>query len=154
MDRLLGGHSGQQRRARACPRFHRGAYRARHARALDRRRLAADREVTRSPHECSEMRDVDPGCRLALRAAHPGYEPFFYERFFARISFRRCGVIGSRVMAPGMPMASSMAAAMVAPTGLMPPSPAPLTPRGLSGLGASSVISTSSGGTSRAVGMR
>ena len=35
-----------------------------------------------------------------------------------------------------------------------PPSPAPLRPSGLSGLGASSVISTSTGGASRAVGIR
>ena len=37
-----------------------------------------------------------------------------------------------------MPIASSMAEAIVAPTAVMPLSPAPLMPSGLSGLGASS----------------
>ena len=46
------------------------------------------------------------------------------------------------VTAPGMPMASSIALAITAPTALMPPSPPPLRPSGLRGLGASSVIRT------------
>ena len=71
-----------------------------------------------------------------------------------KIARRRCGVTGSCVIAPGMPIASSMAEAIAAPTALAPPSPAPFSPSGLSGLGASSVISTSSAGTSRAVGIR
>src|SRR5215471_1571831 len=54
----------------------------------------------------------------------------------------RCGVTGSCVTAPGKPIASSIAAAMTAPTPLMP-SPTLLMPSGLSGLGASSVTSTS-----------
>ena len=61
---------------------------------------------------------------------------------------------GKRVIAPGMPIASSMAEAMAAPTGLMPPSPAPFKPSGLSGDGASSLISTLQAGISRAVGIR
>src|SRR5262249_40741982 len=67
----------------------------------------------------------------------------------AMMSFSRCGVSGSSRMAPGMPMASSTAAAMVAPTAVMPLSPAPLMPSGFSGLGASSVSSTSASGVSR-----
>jgi len=51
----------------------------------------------------------------------------------------RCGVAGSRVTPPGMPIASSIAAAIAAPTPVMPPSPTLLMPSGLSGLGASSV---------------
>ena len=72
----------------------------------------------------------------------------------ARMARSRCGVTGRRVIAPGIPTASSMAAAIAAPTALTPPSPAPFRPSGLSGDGASWVISTSSAGTSRAVGMR
>jgi len=44
-----------------------------------------------------------------------------------------------------------IAAAITAPTPLMPPSPTLLMPSGLSGLGASSVTSTSTAGVSRAV---
>ena len=51
-----------------------------------------------------------------------------------KICFRRCGVTGSCVTAPGIPMASSMADAIAAPTPVMPLSPAPLMPSGLSGL--------------------
>jgi hypothetical protein len=46
----------------------------------------------------------------------------------------RCGVTGSCVTAPGIPIASSMADAIAAPTPVMPLSPAPLMPSGLSGL--------------------
>ena len=42
---------------------------------------------------------------------------------------------GSSVIAPGIPMASSIADAMAAPTALTPLSPAPLIPSGLSGDG-------------------
>src|SRR5260370_384302 len=73
---------------------------------------------------------------------------------FRKISRSRAGVTGNCVIAPGIPMASSIALAIAAPAALMPPSPAPLRPSGLSGLGASSVITTSNGGTSRAVGIR
>src|SRR5579885_2875017 len=69
------------------------------------------------------------------------------------IARSRCGVTGSCVTAPGQPSASSMAAAMAAPAALAPPSPAPLRPSELSGLGASSLINTSTRGTSRALGM-
>src|SRR5262249_305344 len=48
--------------------------------------------------------------------------------------FSRCGVPGNCVTAPGIPMASSMADAIAAPTPVIPLSPAPLMPRGLSGL--------------------
>ena len=51
------------------------------------------------------------------------------------IAFSRCGVTGSYVIAPGMPMASSIAEAMAAPTAFTPLSPAPLMPSGLSGVG-------------------
>ena len=54
----------------------------------------------------------------------------------------RRGVIGSSVTAPAMPIASSIAAAIAAPTALIPPSPAPFNPIGLSGLGASSEMMT------------
>jgi hypothetical protein len=47
-----------------------------------------------------------------------------------------------------------MAAASAAPTAVIPPSPAPFTPSGLSGLGASSRRITSTSGTSRQVGCR
>ena len=53
------------------------------------------------------------------------------------------GVTGRRVTNICWPRASSMAEAIAAPTALIPASPAPLTPSGLSGLGASSVIRTS-----------
>ena len=55
-------------------------------------------------------------------------------RFPFKIRRSRCGVTGSCVMAPGNPMASSMADAIAAPTPVMPLSPAPLMPSGLSGL--------------------
>ena len=45
-----------------------------------------------------------------------------------RISRSRCGVTGSCVIAPGMPIASSMAEAIAAPTALMPPSPGAFQP--------------------------
>ena len=67
------------------------------------------------------------------------------------MSRNRCGVTGSCVTAPGCPSASSIAAAIAAPAALAPPSPAPFTPSEFSGLGASSLISTSIGGISRAV---
>src|SRR5262249_2106433 len=70
-----------------------------------------------------------------------------------KIARRRWGVTGSCVTAAGRPRASSMAEAMAAPTALMPPSPAPLRPSGLSGDGASSRNSTSSAGISRALGI-
>src|ERR1700722_2369476 len=53
---------------------------------------------------------VDRGHRPALR----------------KMARRRCGVTGSSVTAPGMPMASSIALATTAPTALMPASPPPL----------------------------
>ena len=46
------------------------------------------------------------------------------------------GVTGNRVTAPGRPSASSIGAATAAPAPVIPPSPAPLIPNGLSGLGA------------------
>ena len=52
-----------------------------------------------------------------------------------RIARSRDGVTGSRVTAPGMPMAWSMAAAIAAPAPLVPSSPAPLMPSGVSGEG-------------------
>src|SRR5262249_41151039 len=52
------------------------------------------------------------------------------------IALIRCGVAGSRVVPPGMPIASSIVGVMTAPTPLMPPSPTLLMPSGLSGLGA------------------
>src|SRR5262249_24072553 len=78
-----------------------------------------------------------------------------YRRVFAarKGSRGRWGVTGSWVKTPGHCSASSMAAATAAPAALAPPSPAPLTPSELSGLGASSLISTSIGGISRAVGI-
>ena len=45
----------------------------------------------------------------------------------------RCGDTGSRVTAPGTPMASSIALAITPPTPLMPPSPAPFSPSGWRG---------------------
>lgn len=51
----------------------------------------------------------------------------------ANNSRSRCGVIGNCRTAPGIPIASSMAEAIVAPTAVMPLSPAPLMPSGLSG---------------------
>jgi hypothetical protein len=44
--------------------------------------------------------------------------------------------------------------ATAAPTALTPPSPAPITPSGLPGDGASCEINKSTGGTSAAVGIR
>ena len=54
------------------------------------------------------------------------------------IRFSRCGVTGSCVIAPGWPIASSIAAAIAAPTPVMPASPAPLIPSEFLALGASS----------------
>src|SRR5581483_11687833 len=68
--------------------------------------------------------------------------------------FKRSGVTGSWVAIPNLPTASSIAPAIAAPTPLMPPSPAPLMPRGLNGLGASSVKRTSTCGTSCRLGSR
>jgi hypothetical protein len=53
----------------------------------------------------------------------------------ARMSLTRAGVIGSAVIAPGIPMASSTADAIAAPTPVMPLSPAPLMPSGLRSVG-------------------
>ena len=52
----------------------------------------------------------------------------------SRMRLSRAGVTGSAVMAPGHPIAASMADAIAAPTPVMPLSPAPLMPSGLSGL--------------------
>ncbi len=77
------------------------------------------------------------GARLLCVSAlvFPGHVglPFGARRiqaaFQALISaFSRCGVIGNCVTAPGFSSASSMAEAIAAPTGVMPPSPAPLKP--------------------------
>src|SRR5208283_228479 len=56
--------------------------------------------------------------------------------------------------APGRPSASSTAAAIAAPAALMPASAAPLTPSGLSGVGASSKSLTPMFGISAMVGIR
>src|SRR5580700_95478 len=101
---------------------------------------------------------LDQGVEIAHRV-----HPSFYSSPSAALrrsaaarnsALIRCGVAGSRVTAPGMPVASSIAAAMTAPTPFMPPSPTLLMPSGLSGLGASSVTSTSTAGVSRTVGSR
>src|SRR5258706_14202393 len=74
-------------------------------------------------------------------------------RLHARASSTtRCGLRGRRVTST--PSASETALAIAAPTAAVPPSPAPFTPRGLSGDGASSVMSTSRWGTSSDVGNR
>ena len=93
--------------------------------------------LARCPHEAELNSRSSCAFRLAssLRTALPSPPertellplPF-------KISFSRCGVTGSCVTAPGMPMASSMAEAIAAPTPVMPLSPAPLMPSGLSGL--------------------
>ena len=57
-------------------------------------------------------------------------------------------------MPPASPSASRTAFATAAPTALTPPSPAPITPSGLPGEGASCASSTSTGGISAAVGIR
>src|SRR5262249_15286472 len=90
---------------------------------------------------------------VVLRTANPtGAQSFVDGRSIART---RIGVMGSRVTPPGRPMASSMAAAIAAPMALEPASPAPLTPSGLSRLGASSVTSMSmTRGISAMVGIR
>ena len=88
----------------------------------------------------------------ALLQAEPraGTEMFsFARRTRARI---RLGLAGRAETAPGIPIASSIALVIAAPHPTVPPSPAPLTPRGLSGEGASSQISVSTRGTSAAVG--
>src|SRR5262249_5700683 len=73
---------------------------------------------------------------------------------FLSSSLSLVGVTGNCVTAPGRPSASSIAEAITAPTAFTPASPAPFTPRPLSGLGASSVMSTCTGGISFAVGIR
>ncbi len=72
-------------------------------------------------------------------ASHPA-DSSRRHRLAARIRDSRWGVTGSSVTAPTLPIASSMALDIAAPTALMPPSPVPLIPSGLRGLGASSVI--------------
>ena len=92
-----------------------------------------DSGTPRSQQKASEGRSS--ACR-ALDAAGQG------DRTAAQLSARarpksalsRCGVTGSSRTAPGMPMASSMAEAIAAPTPVMPLSPAPLMPSGLSGV--------------------
>ena len=74
-------------------------------------------------------------------SAHDGDDRGFKHRSFIS-AMRRWGVIGRRVMAPLCCNASSTAFAIAAPTPLMPPSPAPLRPSGLTGDGTSSVITT------------
>src|ERR671912_1150434 len=65
------------------------------------------------------------------------------------------GLAGRTEIEPGVPRASSIALAMAAPHPTTPPSPAPLSPRGLSGDGASSQRGVSPRrGTSAAVGSR
>src|SRR6202035_1963734 len=59
-------------------------------------------------------------------------------------STTRCGLSGSRVTS--QPNASETAFAMAARTPAVPPSPAPLTPRGFRGEGAFSVMRTSMSG--------
>ncbi len=66
----------------------------------------------------------------------------------------RCGVTGNRVIAPGTPMAASMAEAMAAADPVTPASPAPLMPSGLRALGASSVSYISCDGTSPIICIR
>jgi hypothetical protein len=77
-----------------------------------------------------------------------------FQAIFLRIAFIRCGVTGNCFTEPGLPIASSIAAAIAAPTALTPASPAPYRPRELSGLGASAALITSIGGVSRTVGIR
>ena len=60
--------------------------------------------------------------------------------------------MGRAVMLPGDESASSTALHMAAPHPVVPPSPAPFTPKGLSDDGASSHIKVSTRGTSIAVG--
>ena len=62
-------------------------------------------------------------------------------------------MIEIREIKPFPPSASSTADAMTAPTAATPPSPAPFIPSGLQVLRASSVIRTSTSGTSLAVGI-
>ena len=62
-------------------------------------------------------------------------QPDMAHLLWSMIAFSRCGVTGSCVIAPGMPMASSIAEAIAAPTPFTPLSPAPLMPSGLSGDG-------------------
>ena len=101
-------------------------------------------------HTCWEMPRLGALCSVAPPAKTGGvaFWPLDGHRRNYRVSssaFNLCGVIGNCVTAPGMPMASSIAEAIAAPTGLAPPSPAPLRPSGLSGLGASSVTMIFSG---------
>src|SRR3954452_21036314 len=68
---------------------------------------------------------------------------------------RTCsGVTGTAAIARETPSASSTAAAIAAPAPSTPPSPAPLTPSGLPGDGASSRISVPTAGISAADGSR
>src|SRR6516165_5137227 len=105
-----------------------------------------------SDHEVFDQR-----IEIAHRA-RPFYSPTATGRprcpASRNIALIRCGVAGSWVTPPGAPIASSIAAAMTAPTPLIPPSPTLLMPSGLSGLGASSVTNTSTAGVSRTVGSR
>src|SRR5207249_4805682 len=64
-------------------------------------------------------------------------------------SMTRCGLSGSWVTST--PSASATALAIAPPTAAVPPSPAPFTPSGLIGDGASSVMRTSMSGTSSEV---
>ena len=66
----------------------------------------------------------------------------------------RAGVSGiSAKCTPNGDNASSIAAMIAAGAGMVPPSPAPLTPSGLSGFGVST-CSITQAGTSGAMGMR
>jgi CheY-like chemotaxis protein len=64
------------------------------------------------------------------------------------------GVTGKRSIRTRPPSAASTAEAIAAPAAVMPPSPAPFTPNGFSGVGASSRNSTSTTGSSLMVGIR
>src|SRR5580693_5032568 len=66
----------------------------------------------------------------------------------------RAGVSGSWPTLPARPSASRTAFATAPPAALTPPSPAPITPSGFPGAGASWDSSTSTAGTSAAVGIR
>ena len=81
------------------------------------------------PRDRNRKLEKTPGEPLAGSLGFPD------QHFPSMIAFRRCGVTGSCVIAPGIPMASSIAVAMTAPTALTPLSPAPLIPSGLSGDG-------------------
>src|SRR5258706_1968719 len=74
----------------------------------------------------------------------------------SRMSFQRLdGESGSsRASAPSDCSAEATALAMTPPTGMMPPSPAPLAPSGLIGEGSSSIRKTRMLGKSLAVGIK